>query len=227
MPSGLGNHVEAVDGAVATAVDLGGPDLDVATPQRGPGLGAPDLASPTASNTGADLGPSCLPRINELLTGTSTSGVEEFVEIYNPCPHAVTLGGLKLVYRSAAGTTDLSLVDNLGAGSATLAVGGFLVFTGPGYYASVSNGTLKNGLAAAGGGVALRDTTGQLVDSLGWGTATNIYARGTVADAPKDVARPGHSLARNADGVDSGNNQSDFTVTSTPTPGQPNQIVAP
>jgi|GEM_PF-1941791 len=189
----------------------------------------PDLTPPRDLSSPPDLTPSCDPRINEVLTGTTSSGVEEFVEIYNPCPGPISLSKIKLVYRSAGGNSDIALFDDLSTSTvgATLASHGYLVLCGTGYLPAMTNGDLKGGLAEAGGGVALRDQSNRILDSMGWGTATNAYVRGTVATAPKDRARPGRSLARSPDGVDSGDNLTDFPNTTLPTPGKTNQIVAP
>jgi Lamin Tail Domain len=96
--------------------------------------------------------------VNELKTGGTAAGAsDEFVELYNPCDVDVDLTGWSLVYRSATGTTDVTIV-NL---ARTIASGGFLLVAGPTY----SNGgtpdqTYGTGrLAQAGGGVGLRDPT--------------------------------------------------------------------
>jgi predicted extracellular nuclease len=151
--------------------------------------------------------------VNELKTGGTAAGAsDEFVELYNPCDVDVDLTGWSLVYRSATGTTDVTIV-NL---ARTIASGGFLLVAGPTY----SNGgtpdqTYGTGrLAQAGGGVGLRDPTMALVDSVGYGTATNMFVEGAAAAAPAND----QSLARIPSGVDSNHNDLDFMVATTPTP---------
>ncbi len=150
--------------------------------------------------------------VNEVKTGSAASASDEFIELYNPCALDVDLTGFSLVYRSAAGTTDV-VVINL---TKTITAGGWLLIAGPAY----SNGgtpdqTYGTGrLAAAGGGVGIRDGAQLLVDSVGYGTATNAFVEGAAAPAPAND----QSIARTPNGTDSGNNQNDFAVATTPTP---------
>ena len=57
-----------------------------------------------------------------------------------------------------------------------------------------------------------------IVDSVGYGTATNIYVEGTVIAAPASAS----SIRRRPNGTDTNDNSVDFTVTTTPTPGVTN-----
>jgi hypothetical protein len=83
--------VPAVDLATSLPRDLAAPpprDLATATPDLAP---RPDLASSTTV-----MPASCTVRINELATGTTTSGYEEFIELYNPCASTIDLHGFSL-----------------------------------------------------------------------------------------------------------------------------------
>ena len=154
--------------------------------------------------------------VNELMTGVTAAATDEFVEIANTGTAAADLSGWKLVYRSAAGTSDVVLAVPDGTSLAArplLSVrrrrlrerpGG-----GPGYSTSI---------AATGGGVGIRDAGGNLVDSVGWGTATNAFVEGTVAAAPATTDAPGTSIGRIPDGDDTGDNAADFVVDDSPTP---------
>jgi hypothetical protein len=75
---------------------------------------------------------------------------------------------------------------------------------------------------AGAGGIGLRDASGRLVDSVGYGTATNAFVEAHAAPAPPTTAVPGSSDIRLPDGADTDDNGVDFTVTATPTPGGPN-----
>jgi Lamin Tail Domain len=165
-------------------------------------------------------GPSELVRINEFSTGVEGALTDEFVEIVNPGSAAVDLSGWKLVYRSAAGTSDVSL-GTLPDGT-TLAAGAFFLFGGSGY-AGVhpADRSFSTSIASAGGGVGLRDPDGILVDSVAWGTATNALLEGTVAVAPTIAPAPGKSDARHPDGQDTNDNSADFAEDD-PTPGGAN-----
>ncbi|OLB90463.1 MAG: hypothetical protein AUI15_24790 [Actinobacteria bacterium 13_2_20CM_2_66_6] len=80
----------------------------------------------------------------------------------------------------------------------------------------------RPGLAGTAGGVGLRDATAKLVDSAGYGTATNAFVETHTATAPPSTAAPGSSDIRLPDGHDTDDNSADFTVTAAPTPGTPN-----
>jgi hypothetical protein len=159
--------------------------------------------------------------INEFSTGTEGALNDEFVEIVNAGTSAVDLSGWKLAYRSAAGTSDTSLGTI--ADGTMLAPGAFYLVAGSGYSgAHPADKTFAIGLATAGGGVGLRDASGALVDSVGWGTATNAFVEGSAAVAPPIEAAPGKSDARHPDGHDTNQNAADFSVAETPTPGAAN-----
>jgi hypothetical protein len=156
-------------------------------------------------------------RINEFMTGVTGGAANEFVEIVNSGTASADISGWKLVYRSAAGTSDTA-VDTVPDGT-TLPVGAFYLFGGSDYAGPpAADQSFSTGLAATGGGVAIRDGNGTIVDSVGWGTATNAFVEGTVAPAPPATAPPGSSAARHPDGHDTNDNSADFTVVTPPTP---------
>jgi hypothetical protein len=160
-------------------------------------------------------------RINEFSVGVEGALGDEFVEIVNVGGTTADLSGWRLAYRSGAGTTDNSL-GTLPDGT-TLAPGAFLLFGGSAYAgAHPADRTFSTGLASAAGGVALRDASGAVIDSVGWGTATNAFVETAAAAAPPIVQAPGTSGARNPDGHDTNDNSADFTVDDTPTPGAAN-----
>ena len=72
--------------------------------------------------------------------------------------------------------------------------------------------------SASAGGLGLRDPAGELVDSVGYGTATNDFVEGTPAPAPPVSASPGSSAIRLPDGHDIDSNSADFSVSTRPTP---------
>jgi hypothetical protein len=160
-------------------------------------------------------------RVNEFSTGTTASATDEFVELFNAGASTVVVGGYKLVYRSGAGTGDISL-GTIPDGT-MLAPGAFYLFGGSGYAgARAPDQTFSQGLAGTAGGVGLRDGGGKLLDSVGYGTATNAFVEAHAAPAPPSTAVPGSSDIRFPDGTDSDDNGADFRVTALPTPGAPN-----
>jgi lamin tail-like protein len=149
-------------------------------------------------------------RINEFSTGVEGALTDEFVEIVNVGTEAADLSGYRLVYRSAAGTSDVSL-GTLPDGT-MLAAGAFLLFGGSGYAgAHPADGSFATSLASAGGGIGMRDPAGSLVDSAAWGTATNAFVEGVVTPAPTIAPAPGKSAGRHPDGQDTNDNAADFT----------------
>jgi hypothetical protein len=159
--------------------------------------------------------------VNEIQTGTSGGAADEFVELVNTGTAGADVGGSKVVYRSAAGTSDVTLAT-LPAGT-TIAAGGFLLLGGSTYAGShAADVSFTAALAATGGSVGIRDSTGTLLDGAGWGTATNALVEGTAASAPPATAAPGSSIVRKPDGRDTNENSVDFSVASTATPGTTN-----
>ena len=159
-------------------------------------------------------------RINEFSTGVEGALTDEFVEIVNTGATAVDLSDYKLAYRSAAGTSDVSL-GTLPDGT-TLPAGAFMLFGGSGYAgAHPADRSFSTSLSSSGGGLGLRDPSGILVDSVAWGTATNALVEGTVAAAPTIATSPGRSDGRYPDGHDTNDNSADFTE-GDPTPGTHN-----
>jgi hypothetical protein len=144
---------------------------------------------------------------------------DEFIELYNSCSAAVVLAGYQVVYRAAAGTSDIVLITFT---TQTIPGKSFFVLAGTGYLGSNADAQFNGGgtgqLAAAGGGLQLRSATSTVLDSLGYGTATNAFIEGTVADVPTAVA----SIGRVPDGHDTNDNHNDFALLS-PTPRAKNQ----
>jgi hypothetical protein len=160
-------------------------------------------------------------RINEFSTGVEGDLTDEFVELFNAGTEPADLSGYKLVYRSAAGTSDVALATV--PDGTVVAPGSFFLLGGAGYAgARPADARFASSLASAGGGVGLRSPEGQLVDSVGWGTATNAFVEGAVAPAPPVAAAPGDSDGRHPDGHDTDDNAADFAVMETPTPGAGN-----
>jgi hypothetical protein len=156
-------------------------------------------------------------RVNEIQTGTAASAADEFVEVVNAGTAAADVGGWKVVYRSAAGTSDTTLAT-IPAGT-TLAPGAFYLVAGSAYAgAAPADQSFASGLAATGGAAAVRDAAGTLVDGAGWGTAANALVEGAPAPAPPATASPGSSIVRLPDGHDTNDNAADFSVSATATP---------
>jgi Lamin Tail Domain/Collagen triple helix repeat (20 copies) len=161
-------------------------------------------------------------RVNEVSTGTAGAATDEFVELVNPGDAPADIGGFRVVYRAATGTSDV-LLATIPSGT-TVAPGAFYLLGGSGYKgAATVNQSFTQALAATAGGVGVRDGSGALVDSLGYGSAANGLVEGHPAPAPPATASPGSSDARLPDGHDTDDNSTDFTATSVATPGAANR----
>jgi hypothetical protein len=162
-------------------------------------------------------------RVNEVMTGMTGAAANEFVELVNAGTEALDASGYRVVYRSAAGTSD-TLLATLPAGTIVVP-GAHYLLGGSGYVGTVAaDQSFSTGLASTAGGVGVRSGDGTLLDSVGYGaTAANGFVEGQPAAAPLTTASPGSSIGRMPDGKDANDNSVDFAVSATPTPRSVNQ----
>src|SRR5512132_1794730 len=199
--NGVGCHLAGAPGTATLTYDAGG----VATLK----------CVPSGGGSSAEI------RVNEFMTGSTGAAANEFVELFNAGSSAADVGGFKVAYRSAAGTSDISLAT-IPAGT-TIPAGGFYLLAGSGYLGShTPDQTFSTSLASTGGGIALRDSTGVILDSVGYGDSTNAFVEAHATTAPPATAAPGSSSDRLPDGHDTNDNAADFSVSSTPSPGAAN-----
>lgn len=171
--------------------------------------GAMDLAMPAASCGVANL------VINEVQTHGVTAS-DEWIEIFNPCASALTISGT-LVYRAAMASADSTTLATLS--SRAIAARGYFLVANAGYGGAADVKPFQaGGLADAGGGVALRDGGGQIVNAMAWGTAANGFAQGN----PASPSGSSGSMARTPNGSNSHHDDVDFALAPTPTPGASN-----
>lgn len=146
--------------------------------------------------------------ISEVQTGSTTDASKEFIELYNPQAVSQSLAGWTVEYASATGTTWTKKASL----SASIVPHGFYLVATSGY--AVPDAVLTSGLAASGGHVRLKDAGGQVVDLVGWGTAT--HAEGHAVDAPVaggSVERlPGRLSEVAGNGQDTDDNSADFVL---------------
>ncbi len=156
--------------------------------------------------------------VSQVQTGSGSDADVEFIEIYNASGSDINLNGYKVVYRSASGFSDLS-VYTFAASDVIPAHGHFLLVHQGKSVGAAPDATFTTSIGRAGGGLAIRDAGDAIVDSLGWGSATNIFVEGSPAmAAPNDQSmerKPGGSLGN---GTDTDNNLADFQVLVTPDP---------
>jgi len=151
----------------------------------------------------------------------SGAATNEFVELFNPGSSGVDLGGARVVYRSAGGTSDTTLAT-LPSGT-LLAPHGFFLLGGSGYAgAQPPDAAFGTALSSTGGSIGIRSAEGNLLDAVAYGSAANGLGEGQPAPAPPLTATPGSSAVRLPDGADTDDNAIDFTISATPTPRGPN-----
>jgi hypothetical protein len=213
---GLGaENQEAETDSGTPAVDAGGRGRPGSSSSGGSSSGGMNTADLLDAGDAATT-PSGTPRcvgllINEVQTAGSSAAVE-FVELYNPGPEC-SFVGWKLVYRSGTGTSDVVLFN----ATITLATTGYAVLGGTGY-SGTKAGVLTGGLAADTGQLQLRDPGALVSDSMGYGSTTGTFVRGTPAPGPP----ASKSIGRSPNGVTTMNNGGDFKVLAAPSPGAAN-----
>lgn len=152
--------------------------------------------------------------ISQFQAGGATAD-DEFVEIHNVSSSPIDLNGYRIVYRSASGTNDVGPFA-VWTTSTIIQPGQFYLIASTAYDGAATPDVTYNpgvcfcSMAAGGGGLAIRQgaqNTGTIIDSVGWGTASNIFVEGSTAPAPGN----NNSDARNQNGCrDTDNNLSDF-----------------
>ncbi len=128
--------------------------------------------------------------ISQFKTGGATAN-DEFIEIHNISSSPADLNGYRVVYRSASGTNDVNFAN--WTTSTVIPAGGYYLIASNSYTGTTTpnftynNTTCTCALSGTGGGLAIRNgdlNTGVIIDSVGFGTATNAFVEGTVTTAP-------------------------------------------
>jgi hypothetical protein len=117
--------------------------------------------------------------INEVQTGTNTTPSQQFVELFNPGSAAADVSGWQLQYTNAAAGRSGPVITTLATLPAGTSIppGGYYLIGGAGYNSggtqTPADLTFTGSLSTTGGGLALADGTGFVVDSLGYGVNVN------------------------------------------------------
>lgn len=142
------------------------------------------------------------------------SATDEFIELHNISSGVADLNGYRVVYRSAGGTNDVAMVE--WNSSTPVPPGGFYLIANSTYDGSVPSNINYNvsmvSMSGTGGGIAIRNgavNSGIIVDSVGYGTATNAFIETAVTTAP--AANAGQARTNNGC-QDTDNNTNDFST---------------
>ncbi len=151
------------------------------------------------------------------ITGGIGATDQDFIELYNPTNQPVDLTGYRLVKRTATGTTDTTIKS--WTSSVVIPAGEYFLwantnFLQPGVIPNETNsGTLSDNNS-----IALRRgdaNTGDIIDSLGWGSATGVLVRINAFETNPGAKQ---SLERRLGSEDTGDNSKDFFLQTTPNP---------
>jgi hypothetical protein len=157
--------------------------------------------------------------ISEIQTGSSSSGSQEFIELYNPTGQEVALSGWKVQYKSATAENTDSAWSTKSTLEGSITGHGYYLIA-PEAYLAEADAFMSSGLAASGGHIRLVDHNGQTIDLLGWGTANAPENQAaTPPAAGQSLERlPGERAPRGGNGHDTGNNAADFIQRTNPEP---------
>ncbi len=150
--------------------------------------------------------------LNEVQTAAVGDAGSEFIELYNAGSSEIALDDIRLAYRSAAGEHDTTLYS-FTEHDVIASQGYFLLVHSGKNVGRTPDAIFAAGLANSGGGLALRAGDNLILDSLGWGTAENIFVEGTAVAAPG----AGRSLER-LTALDTDSNAIDFVIQDSPNP---------
>ncbi len=170
--------------------------------------------------------------ISEIATRGSTAATDEFVELYNPTDGPIDIGGWKLQYKSATGTTwnDRAILP----ANATIPAHGFYLIANQSYVPGTTP-DYTSGLWTSGTGMAdngnerIIDAAAVEVDRIAWGTGNdpeggvtapnhgttannNSLERKALATSTADSLFTGGAHALLGNGQDTDVNGNDFVV---------------
>ncbi len=158
--------------------------------------------------------------INEVYGGGGNAGApfnQDFVELFNNGVAPVDIGGFTLQYASATGTFGANNIVTFAAGTMIQPGSFFLVASGAvggvGAALPTPNASGSVAMGATAGKVQLIDISLAVVDLVGYGATANQFEGTGPAPAPSNTT----SVSRTA-GLDTNNNNVDFSVSNPPTP---------
>lgn len=196
---GVDSDTDNVDWVKTASTTPGAANIITALPTTPTPSGGGGSTSPTTKTTSGTTGQSSDIVINELMPNPA-DGDEEWIELYNNKTTSLDLTGWKIV-DGAGGSTTLT---------GTIASHDFIVVTKP-------KGALNND----GDLVKLLDSAGSIIDQVAYGSWNDGKTSDNAVLPAKD-----QTIARVKDGQDTGKDNIDFAVTTTPTQDKTNKITA-
>ncbi len=150
--------------------------------------------------------------ISQFQTGGSAIATDEFIEIHNVGLAPIDLSGYRIVYRSQNGTNDVGPFGSWTT-STILQPGQYVLSASTSYDGTVTPDVTWNpsigSMSGSNGGLALKNSSGTIIDAVGWGSGSNTFFEGTRTTAPGND----NSSLRKLNGCqDTDNNSQDFAV---------------
>lgn len=164
----------------------------------------------------------CHPVINEFTTGSGsapTAAANEFIELYNPCTGPIDVTNWTLDYRggNTVGAADSNEMVKL---TGEMAAGALRTYGGTAFPGAVSERWVDaSGMGQTVGAVGLRSADTSLIDSVAYGTVANGHPFAENNDPAGSMANGLSASRRPFDGKDEDDNNVDFMILTTPTPG--------
>jgi uncharacterized repeat protein (TIGR01451 family) len=188
---------------------------------------APTLeVTPLPTETPAPIKPLI---ISEVQTGATGDNNLEFIELYNMTTAPLSLAGYRLVYRLATSLEDIPVY----AWTESVIVpphGHYLLVRTDQEDAvgMIADALFDQPLNTSGGGLALLNLQGGMMDSVGWGNAPEIFVEGGAAPAPENDT----SIERLPGGdegnlTDTDDNGADFFINPKPNPQNTGSLPTP
>ncbi|MBI4363719.1 MAG: lamin tail domain-containing protein [Candidatus Doudnabacteria bacterium] len=146
------------------------------------------------------------------ITGGTGLTANDFIEIFNPTNQAIDLNGMSLVKRTKTGTSDVLVAS--WSEAVVIPAYSFYLLANSGYLAESRNAIFDETIAND-NGLALRSATGDIIDSVGWGAAVNIFVEGEVFSSnPGTNKSLSRKFSETQEIQDSNNNSADFILAS-------------
>lgn len=206
-------------GAMTATVTLTADAVGSTTVTFAAGTGSEDVAVTVAEAPAGAL------VINEVDYDQAGADTAEFIELYNGGA-TVDLAGYTVVLYSQGALYSTTMLTGSLASGAYLIVGAAGTAPDGVAFVAIDGGSIQNGENDA---VALFDASGALVDALSYEGEVSVDIGGTTTSLVsgertlvEDTNSGTESICRAADGVDSGDDATDWVLCPSPTPGAPN-----
>lgn len=145
------------------------------------------------------------------ITGGTGKTDNDFISIYNTSSSAIDLAGLRLVKRTKTGTSDTTIKSWVDPFLLNPGVIYTWANSNDGFAISINANTSSSQTISNDNGIALRlggENTGIIIDSVGWGTAQNIFV-----ETLPFVQNPGaNEILERINNQDTNNNSLDFRI---------------